>query len=327
MNFDIAIVVTFLIITLIVGLGHGKKVKNIRDYALGGRDFSTAALVATIVATWASGSGFFIMLSRTYSDGFYYLFASVGGGLSLLISAFVLVPRMAEFLGKVSIAEAMGDLYGTKVRLITAIAATIGSAGLIAVQFKAFGNVFSYFLSVPSEWAIIVAGLVATIYSAFGGIRAVTFTDILQFFAFGVIIPLIGFIIWSSFYNIDYSLAQAFEEPQFNLNMIFDTENPGLLGMLVLFCYFTIPTTSAATFQRIAIGRDIKQVKKAFFISAIIYVIIKFLIAWIPFLIHIINPDIGAENLLGYIVDNYSFSGLKGLTIVAIIAFAITVTS
>ena len=324
MNIDIAIVVTFLAITLIVGLGHGQKVKGIKDYALGGRNFSTAALVATIVATWASGSGFFIMLSKTYSSGFYYLFASIGGGLSLLISAFILIPRMGEFLGKVSIAEAMGDLYGSKVQLITAVAATIGSAGLIAVQFKAFGNVVSYFLQIPSGLAITIAGLIATIYSAFGGIRAVTFTDILQFFAFGVIIPLLGFIIWSNFYNLDYSVSQAFAEPQFNLGEMFSMENPGLLGMLVLFCYFAIPTTSAATFQRISIGRDIAQVKKAFMISAIIYVAIKFLIAWIPFLIHIINPYIDTGSLLGYVVDNYSFTGLKGLTIVAIIAFAMS---
>ena len=82
-NIDIAIVIGFLILTLVVGLGHGQKVKNIKDYALGGRNFSTGALVATIVATYASGSGFFVTLSKTYSDGFYYMFASAGIGVSL----------------------------------------------------------------------------------------------------------------------------------------------------------------------------------------------------------------------------------------------------
>ena len=94
---------------------------------------------------------------------------------------------MGEFLGKTSIAEAMGDLYGQKVRLITAVAGTIGSAGSVAVQFKVFGSIFSYFLTVPSYLAVILAGMIATIYSAFGGIRAVTFTYVLQFFAFGVV--------------------------------------------------------------------------------------------------------------------------------------------
>lgn len=51
MDIDLFIVVSFLVLTLAVGLGHGQKVKNIKDYALGERNFSTGALVATIVAT------------------------------------------------------------------------------------------------------------------------------------------------------------------------------------------------------------------------------------------------------------------------------------
>ena len=142
MNIDIAIVVGFLILTLVVGLGHGQRVKTIKDYALGGRNFSTAALVATIVATWVSGSGFVVALSKTYTDGLHYKVASTGIAISFLIISYVLIPRMGEFLGKTSIAESMGDLYGQKVRLITAIAGTIGSAGSVAVQFKVFGSIF-----------------------------------------------------------------------------------------------------------------------------------------------------------------------------------------
>ena len=56
-NIDIAIVVGFLIINLAVGLYFGRGVRNISDYALGGRNFSTGALVATIVSTWVSGQG------------------------------------------------------------------------------------------------------------------------------------------------------------------------------------------------------------------------------------------------------------------------------
>jgi SSS family solute:Na+ symporter len=135
-NIDIAIVIIFLSLTLVIGMGHGKSVRSIKDYALGGRNFSTGALVATIVATYASGSGFFTTLTKTYTSGFYLLFASIGMGLSMLITAYIFIPRMAEFMGKTSIAEAMGSVYGSKVRIMTAIAGAIGSAGSIAVQLK-----------------------------------------------------------------------------------------------------------------------------------------------------------------------------------------------
>ena len=51
---DIAILAIFLLITLIVGMGHGRQVKSIKDYALGGKNFSTTTLAATIVATYVA---------------------------------------------------------------------------------------------------------------------------------------------------------------------------------------------------------------------------------------------------------------------------------
>jgi Na+/proline symporter/signal transduction histidine kinase len=323
-NLDISIVLVFLLLTIFVGMGHGKKIKTLEDYALGNRDFSTAALIATIVATYASGSHFMITLNRTYSNGLYHLIASIGGALSFVILACVLVPRMREFLGKLSIAEAMGGLYGKEARVITAVTGTIGSSGLIAVQFKVFGSIFSNFLGFPTELSIIIAGAIATIYSAFGGIRAVTFTDVLQFFAFGIIIPLLSFVIWNDFYDSGHSIREALSHPKYDISYIFDTTNPQLLGLVMLFTYYLLPTFSPPAFQRIAMGRDIAQVKKAFIISAFCLILIDIAIAWIPFLIHTINPTIKSGELLPYIINTYSYNGLKGAIIVAIIAFTMS---
>ena len=48
---DISIVIVFLFVTFILGIVNSKKIKTIQDYALGGRNFSTGALVSTIIAT------------------------------------------------------------------------------------------------------------------------------------------------------------------------------------------------------------------------------------------------------------------------------------
>src|ERR1700735_1798432 len=99
LNIDIVIFVLFLIANLAVGLSYGRKVKTIRDYALGDRNFSTTALVATIVATWSTGSVFFVSLSEIYSDGLYFFVPSFCAVFQMLFIAYLLVPRMGEFLG------------------------------------------------------------------------------------------------------------------------------------------------------------------------------------------------------------------------------------
>lgn len=324
MSFDTSLVIGFLILTLIVGLGHGQKVKTIKDYALGGRNFSTGALVSTITATWITGSGFFIVLSKTYTDGLYYFFASSCMAIQLFIIAFIFVPRMQEFLGKTSVAEAMGDLYGNRIRIITALTGTLGAIGTVAVQFKAFGTVLSYFSGYSSSIAIVVSGIIVIAYSASGGIRAVTITDVLQFVAFGFAIPFVGMMVWNELFHYDLSILNTLENTKFNYKVVLDTDNTKFWTIIPLALYFVMPGMEPAFCQRIIIGRDIKQVKKAFIISALVLIFIKSAIAWISFLIFTVNPNIEQNNLLGYIIDNYTITGMKGLVIVGIIAMAMS---
>ena len=57
-NIDSAIFVGFLVATLMFGLYSSRGIKTSKEYAIGDRNFSTATIAATIVATWASGSFF-----------------------------------------------------------------------------------------------------------------------------------------------------------------------------------------------------------------------------------------------------------------------------
>jgi len=93
-NIDIAIVAGFLILTLVVGLYYGRGVRTVEDYALGGRNFSTEALVSTIVATVGTGSLFVVGVLRTYTHGLYDLIPTCGMALSFLLLAYILIPRM-----------------------------------------------------------------------------------------------------------------------------------------------------------------------------------------------------------------------------------------
>jgi Na+/proline symporter/signal transduction histidine kinase len=324
MNIDVAIFIGFLVINLVVGLIVGSKTRTIQEYALGGRNFSTAALVSTIVATATTGSGFFVMLSKAYTDGLSIIIAFCSEALALVLTAFFLIPKMGEFMGSLSIAEVMGKLYGKHVRFITAICGILWIIGSIAVQFKVFGNLFNYFLGISQTSAILIAAVVVIIYSAFGGIRAVTYTDILQFFTFGVIIPLIGIMIWNDAQSKNFTFNAILENPKFDLGAIFSLNNPDLLGLLFLIFYFSVPVISPSEFQRISMGRNIKQIKLAFLIAAALFTFINLAVAWIPTLIVTLDPGLDPTQIVSYIINNYTYTGLKGLIIVGVSAMAMS---
>ena len=103
-----------------------------------------------------------------------------------------------------------------------------------------FGSIFTYFLGLDGIIAIITAGTIITLYSAFGGIRSVTFTDILQFITFGFALPLVGILIWQQVYYDGFNFQKALENPLFNYKELLSFENPKFLQIIPLILYFSI---------------------------------------------------------------------------------------
>lgn len=325
-NLDIAIFFIFLALNLAVGLYHGRGVKTIEDYALGGRNFSTGALVSTIIATWIGGDYLFITLAEVYKTGLHYTIGCLGMVACLFLNAYVFIPKMQEFLGSISVAESMGKLYGENIRIISAISGTIASAGFIAVQFKVFGEILKNYIGLSGNYPIFIAASIVVVYSAFGGIRSVTFTDIVQFFTFGVLIPVLGFIVWNDYTNIsNFTIEQAASSPIFNYQEFLGLSNPKFWSVALLFLLFALPDLNPTMFQRVAIGRTIPQVKKAFTISAFILMFILLGMAWIAFLLHGIDPNLQPTSLVQYIIDQYSpHTGLKSFILIGVVAMCMS---
>ena len=324
-NIDTVVFIVFLTLNLVVGLYYGRGIKNIKDYSLGNRNFSTGALVSTIVATWIGGDYLFITIAEVYTTGLHYAIGCLGMVVCLFLNAYVFVPKMSEFLGSISVASAMGDLYGKHVRLISAIGGAIASAGFIAVQFKVFGYILNDFLGLSGNYPIFLAASVVTLYSSVGGIRSVTFTDVIQFFTFGVLIPVLGIVIWNDLSSLPtFNLVTAVQHPLFNYEEFLGLSNPKFWSVLLLFLLFSIPDLNPTMFQRVAIGRSVSQVKKAFSISAILLMLILIGMAWIAFLLFNIDPNLNPKDLVQYITNNYAHTGLKSFIMVGVVAMCMS---
>ncbi len=318
-NIDLILIILFLTISLFIGLWYGKDVQSMQDYALGGRKFNTAALTATVIATWISGSAFSIGLSEIYRVGILRI-VMLGQVLYLLTVAYILAPRMQEFLGKLSVAEVMGDLYGKHVRIITAISSIVMSAGFIAIQIKVFSNIFNYFFEINSIYATLISSIIVIIYSAFGGIRAVVFTDIFQFLTFGSFIPVLALLVWIAFGNWEYIINMVTTNPIFDPRQLLDYSNPTIIARYGLFFYYAVPSINPAMFQRALIAKNTQQISTSFKISAVIFLLFSLFICFIGIIILSISPGLEPNNLVMHIVDSYSYPGFKGLLVVGIAA-------
>ncbi|MEM7055297.1 MAG: HD domain-containing protein [Bacteroidota bacterium] len=320
---DIAIFSIFLAMNLLIGLGVGRSVKTLREYAIGRKDFSTATMTSTIVATWTGGGFIFYALANIYTTGLLFIVATMGGVVCLLITGQILAVRIGEFLNNLSVAEAMGDLYGPVVRIITAISGIAGVAGYIAVQFKVIAKMLSLLLNVEGPLVAVAAAAIVILYSAFGGIRSVTFTDVFQFIAFSIFIPMLALIVWNNLKDPGQVACILATNPIFSLREVVGW-NPQFLGALGLMLYYLIPGMSPAIFQRMVMARDFTQVKSSFTYAAGIRFLMVMAVAWVAILLLADDPSLDPNDLVRHIINHYAYPVLKGFIAIGITALAMS---
>ncbi|KJV79249.1 MULTISPECIES: sodium:solute symporter family protein [spotted fever group] len=307
-NIDLLIFTSFLAINLLVGILNIKNIKNIREYAIGTRNFSTGTIVATLIATWIGTSTFLIDNSRIYTDGLLYLLPSIFGSVVswLLISDFI-APHFESFLGSLSAAEIIGEAYGNKVRILTSI-----------VSILIFFNISNFYIY------LCIATIIIS-YSAFGGVKSVTFTEAVQFFTYSVIIPVIGIVVWNIFSDPHIVIDSNVQTRLTDLQGLFHYTSPKFWISLNIFIYFAIPSVGPSIFQRILMAKDTRQISRTFFISAVICLYLSVLFTWIAILLVSQDPVVNTNELFLRIIKSYI--GFKGLIVGIIMAMIIASTN
>ena len=319
MNIDVIIVFSYLALTLAYGLYVGRGVKNISEYAIGNRDFTTPILVGTIIATAASSSGFFIDITKSYEDGLYNLLATLGLIIIMFFMAYVVAPRMKPFFGNLSVSEMMGSVYGKEVRIVSAIAVIIANSGLVAIQIKVLSINLVYFLGINPDIAVLGTALIVVTYSAFGGIRAVTLTDFVQFATFIIALPLLYTFFW---WKLD--LPQNTQNLDALTSHLFKFDKEKFNYYMMLFLYLLISTMYAPEVQRMLMAKNTDQIKKSYSRAAILLLCLTFLSTIIGSLVYVGSPNLSEDGILPFIIDSLTIPGLKGAFFAGILAMAMS---
>lgn len=318
-NIDTVIFFIFLLANLYFGLKFSVGVKTLKQYAIGDRDFNSYIVAGTIIATWICGEFFYTIVTETYKEGLYFLLSDLGNTICFLLVGWLFLPRMSQFLGKISIAEVMGELYGIEVRVLTAIAGFISVTGIIAVQLKIAGFIFEHTLNIPYYYGIILSSFVITFYSALGGIKAVTFTDLIQFTIFMAIIPIFTYTLFRQIGDIDAVIEYAKQDAHYNLSSIFNFYNKKSWSYFSLALFMIIPSFNNVIFQRISMSKNIHSCQRSFYISAFVILFLTIVVAWLGIVLKVYNPNIADKDFLKTII-NYLPPIYKSLFLIGIMA-------
>lgn len=181
---DLTIFITYLLAMLGVGFFFMYKNKTTEDFFVGGRQINSLHIGLSVVATDVGGGfsiglgglGFVMGLS-----GSWLLFTGLVGAW---LSGVLLIPavfKMARKNGFLSFPQFLGAIFDKKVAFFAGIISAIGYLGFTSSQILAGAKLASStFSGLSLQNALLLMGVIAIVYTALGGLKAVIYTDTIQ---------------------------------------------------------------------------------------------------------------------------------------------------
>lgn len=265
---DIFIFITYLAIMLGVGVYFMKKNKSTDDYYVGGRKINSLHIGLSVVATDVGG-GFSIGLGGLgFTMGLSGSWLLFTGLLGAWLSGVLLIPRVSDLARRynfLSFPQFLEHRYNKKVALFAGIISAIGYIGFTSSQILAGAKLASSTLPELSiENALYLMGGIAILYTVLGGLKAVIYTDTVQW---GILLLGLTFIALPFAYHklgginaIRSSLPEGF----LSLNQI-------SFSTIVNWAFTIIPIwfIGMTLYQRIYASRNEKTAQQAWFIAGL----------------------------------------------------------
>jgi len=265
---DLLIFIVYLLAMLAVGFYFLRKNRDTDDYFVGGRGMGSLHIGLSVVATDVGGGfsiglgglGFVMGLS-----GSWLLFTGLIGAW---VSGVFLIPRVfkiASEKGFLSFPQFLGNVFNKRVAFIAGIISAISYLGFTSSQILAGAKLASStFDGLTLDRALILMGVIAVVYTALGGLKAVIYTDTVQW-----IILLSGLI----FVALPFTLVHVggWEEVRETLRPEFLTLSNVTWQQLVNWAFTIIPIwfVGMTLYQRIYAAKDRKTAQRGWFIAGL----------------------------------------------------------
>ncbi|MCW5633851.1 MAG: sodium:solute symporter family protein [Rubrivivax sp.] len=277
----ITFVVAYLAVTITIGLLAARRVHNTRDFMVAGRALPLYMNVATVFATWF-GAETVLAVSATFSkDGLNGVAGDPFGASVCLVIAALLFARLFYRLNLLTIGDFYKVRYGKGVEVLTSLSIVISYLGWTSAQMTAIGLVLHVLSGgvISINEGIMIGAAVVLVYTIFGGMWSIAFTDLLQTLVIIIGLALVAYLVGDVAGGAGKVISQAAADGKF---VFFPSDAAGwwaMAGAFFAFAFGSIPQQDV--FQRMTSAKNEATAVRGTVIGAIVY----FCFAFVPMFI------------------------------------------
>lgn len=316
MNWVNAIVLLYLLLVLGIGIWTGRNIKNLSDYAVAGRSFGAMVIFFTLAASFIGGGFSMGNAERVFVVGIANVVALWGFSFKELWVARYVAPKMGKYADAISVGDIMAHHYGTIAKVFSGLFGFIVCAGILGAQIGATGYIVNVFLGIDRVWGIVVGCGIVITYATLGGMRAVVWTDVVQFLVLAIGIPLA--LIYGVMEAGGISaIIEAVPADHFRL----PSEPLALVALASLFLTFVLGETLVPPYlQRLLIGKDPDHIARGTLYSGLFSIPFFAITGMIGLVALTLNPDLNPNLAMPYVIQQSMPPILQGLVVAAVLA-------
>jgi len=261
--FDFVVIGVYLLMMLGVGYVISRKMPNFNEFFIAGRTMTTPILVCTLVSTYYGIDVLFGTSELAFNEGIVAWFGySRPTYVFFIIAAFFLTKPLRKHNFK-SLPDVLSYHYGRPAGVFGALASFVYS--LPSLGLFGLGMVFKVVFGLNPMIGGLLFGLVALLYTLWGGLWAVAITDTIQFVLMCVTLAIAIPLVIGHTGGFGY-VAQNLPETYFHTL-------GGVPIWLVLVYAFTGLSilVAPAFYQRIFAARSFREVRNALLIGIVIW--------------------------------------------------------
>lgn len=208
----IAVFGTFILLTLGITRWAARRTKTTSDFYAAGGGITGFQNGLAIAGDYMSAASFLGISAQIFADGYDGLIYSTGFLVGWPIILFLLAERFRN-LGRYTFADVASFRFGqTPVRLFSAMSTLSVVLFYLIAQMVGAGQLIKLLFGLPYEAAVVIVGVMMTLYVIFGGMIATTWVQIIKAVLLLACASIMAFVVLANFgFSPDALFAKAVE--------------------------------------------------------------------------------------------------------------------
>lgn len=308
------IVALYLLLTLCIGLAASKLIHGVSDFFSANRKLPMALSSMALFALWFGSETIFGASAEFIENGLLGIIEDPFGATLCLVLFGLLLVRPLYRQNLLTLGDLFRKAYGPRIEFLSAFFMILTFVGYIAGQLIALSILFDAVFGIDPAYGLVLSAIIVTLYTAGGGMWAVSLTDFMQ-----SIVIMLGMLAICGYLLMQVDVAALWVPPKENFFDFTPSADNGVSWLDYTAAWLTLGLGSLASqdiFQRANAARSENVAVYSTLIGAGLYLMFAMLPLLMALMVFQLEPALlegDQQDTLLQLVANHAPVWMQGI--------------